>query len=145
MPVVKKSALVAFSSEQMFDLVNDVASYPRFLPWCHASRILTKTEEKTCAEIVVARIGIRQKFSTCNLLHPYERIDIKLKEGPFTRLDGYWRFSRLRKDACKVELLLKFEFSGKMIDKAFGTIFNQIANTLVDSFCKRAIEIYDNR
>ena len=145
MPVVKKSALVAFSAEKMFDLVNDIESYPRFLPWCHASKIKTKTKEIACAEIVVSRIGIRQKFSTCNYLHPYERIDIKLKDGPFTMLDGYWRFISLRDDACKVELQLKFEFSGKMINKAFGAVFNQIANTLVDSFCKRAVEIYDGR
>ena len=72
-----------------------------------------------------------------------EQMDISLRDGPFRKLHGGWRFIPLRKDASKVELELEFEFSGKLIDKAFGAVFEQVANSLVDSFCKRADEIYD--
>ena len=142
MPVVKKSALVTHTANQMYDLVNDVESYPEFLPWCSSSTLLSHNENEMCAELEVARIGIRQKFSTCNTLHPHERIDLRLKDGPFRNLQGSWRITPLREDACKVELELEFEFSGKLINTAFGAVFNQIANTLVDAFCKRADEVY---
>ncbi|MES9938406.1 MAG: type II toxin-antitoxin system RatA family toxin [Sedimenticola sp.] len=142
MPVVKKSALVAHSAGQMFELVNDVESYPQFLPWCHSGQLLSRDEEELCGQIEVARAGVRQKFSTCNRLHPYDRIEIRLKEGPFKQLKGEWRFTALREDACKVELELHFQFSGALINKAFGAVFNQIANNLVDAFCKRASEVY---
>lgn len=142
MPVVKKSALVRHSVEEMFQLVSDVEGYPKFLPWCHATELLLSTEEKICGRIEVARLGVRQTFSTCNRIDPPHRMQIDLQDGPFRKLTGAWTFTALRADACKVELELDFEFSGRLIDKAFGGVFGQIANSLVDAFCKRADEIY---
>ncbi len=141
MPVVQKSALVAHSAAEMFELINDVESYPQFLPWCKSTQLLSRNEEELCGRLEVSRIGISQTFSTCNRLFPYERIVIRLQDGPFKRLQGEWRFTVLREDACKVELELDFEFSGKLINSAFGAVFSQIANTLVDAFCKRADEV----
>lgn len=142
MPQVKKSALVRHSAQQMFDLVADVEGYPSFLPWCDAATLLSRDENELCGRIEVARLGVRQVFSTCNRLEPPERMYLRLKDGPFRRLSGLWTFTPLREDACKVELELDFEFSGRLIDKAFGGVFGQIANSLVDAFCKRADEIY---
>ncbi len=131
-----------YSARQMFDLVNDVESYPEFLPWCSSTTLLSRTEEQVCAELEVARIGVSQRFTTCNRFVPGKYMDIKLVEGPFKHLSGRWEFKALREDACKVELELDFVFSGKLINAAFGAVFNQIANTLVDAFCKRADEVY---
>lgn len=142
MALVKKTALVMHSAEEMYRLVLDVDRYQAFLPWCRSSRRLSGDESQVCGEIEVERIGIRQKFSTCNRLIPFESIGIQLKEGPFQELSGEWRFVALRDNACRVELELRFEFSGRLIDTAFGAVFNQIANTLVDAFCKRADEVY---
>jgi len=141
-PLVKKSALVRHSTQEMFDLVADVEGYPRFLPWCHAATLLSRNEDELCGRIEVARLGVRQVFSTCNKLEPPERMYLDLKDGPFRKLRGVWTFTRLREDACKVELELDFEFSGRLIDKAFGGVFGQIANSMVDAFCKRADEVY---
>lgn len=143
MPVVSKSALVQHSAQEMYQLVCDFESYPEFLPWCSDTRLISRTDEEICGELEVSRIGIRQRFSTCNSLVENERMDIVLRDGPFRKLHGGWRFTSLREDACKVELVLEFEFSGKLIDAAFGRLFNHIANTMVESFCKRADEIYD--
>ena len=126
----------------MFELVNDVESYPQFLPWCRSGRLLSRDDETLCGEIEVARAGIRQTFSTCNRLYPYERIDLQLREGPFKRLDGSWQFQALRADACKVSLTMEFEFAGRLINAAFGRVFGQIADSLVDAFCKRARELH---
>ncbi|HSQ07667.1 MAG TPA: type II toxin-antitoxin system RatA family toxin [Chromatiaceae bacterium] len=142
MPVVRKSALVPFSAAQMFALVYDVTAYPHFLPWCSRTQVLSETADQICGRIEVARLGIHQTFSTCNRFERDRSMDISLLDGPFRKLHGGWRFTPLRADACKVELELDFEFSGRLIDKAFGPVFHQIANTLVDAFCKRASEVY---
>ncbi|MCU7932246.1 MAG: type II toxin-antitoxin system RatA family toxin [Candidatus Thiodiazotropha sp. (ex Codakia rugifera)] len=144
MPVVSKSALVFHSAQQMFQLVCDFESYPIFLPWCSNSRLISRTPEKICGELEVSRVGIRQRFSTCNRLVENEKMDILLLDGPFRKLQGGWQFIELQPGACKVELHLEFEFAGHLIDAAFGRVFSQIANTLVDAFCKRADEIYGN-
>ncbi|MCP4284269.1 MAG: type II toxin-antitoxin system RatA family toxin [Gammaproteobacteria bacterium] len=142
MPVVNKSAIVSHTTKQMFELVNDVVSYPEFLPWCSSAKLLSSNETECCGEMEVSRIGVRQKFSTYNKLYPFERIDLSLREGPFKRLHGSWSFTPLGETACKVELSLEFEFSGKLINAAFGKVFSHIANTLVSAFCERANEVY---
>jgi ribosome-associated toxin RatA of RatAB toxin-antitoxin module len=126
----------------MYRLVCDFESYPQFLPWCSDSRLISRSDQEICGELEVSRVGIRQRFSTCNSLVKDQRMDIRLREGPFRKLQGGWRFTPLREDACKVELVLDFEFSGRLINAAFGQVFNHIANTLVDAFCKRADEVY---
>jgi ribosome-associated toxin RatA of RatAB toxin-antitoxin module len=142
LPVVEKSALVHHTPVQMFELVADVEAYQEFLPWCSSSRVLSEDETRICAEIEVSRVGIKQKFSTCNEFVRGERMSLKLDKGPFKNLDGLWQFTRLGDEACKVQLQLDFEFSGKLINTAFGKVFSVIANDLVDAFCKRADEVY---
>lgn len=144
MAKIEKSALVPFSAKAMFELVNDVESYPEFLPWCRSARLLSHTKREICGELQIARAGITQTFSTHNLLFPFERIDLRLREGPFKRLDGTWRFDQLRSDACKVSLRMEFEFSGRLINVAFGKVFSQIADSQVDAFCKRARVLYSD-
>ncbi|HID44536.1 MAG TPA: type II toxin-antitoxin system RatA family toxin [Chromatiaceae bacterium] len=141
MAIVKKTALVPVPAEALFEIVNDVGSYPEFLPWCKDASLLSRNEEELCGEIVVSKAGVTKAFSTCNRLFPHHRIEINLKEGPFRKLHGAWEFVELRVDACKVALTLEFEFSSGLMDKAFGIVFAQIANSLVDAFCKRANEL----
>lgn len=141
MAVVEKTALVAVPAETLYEIVNDVDSYPEFLPWCKDARLLSRTDEELCGEIVVSKAGVTRAFSTCNRLFPHHRIEIQLKEGPFHKLEGAWEFTQLREDACKVALTLEFELSSGLMDKAFGIVFAQIANSLVDAFCKRANEL----
>jgi ribosome-associated toxin RatA of RatAB toxin-antitoxin module len=126
----------------MYRLVLDFESYPQFLPWCESTRLLSRTPDELCAELVVARAGIRQAFATCNQLRENERMDIHLREGPFSKLHGIWTFTPLGATASKIELEMDFEFSGRLINRAFGAVFGQVATTLVDAFCRRAEEVY---
>ncbi len=142
MAKIEKSALVPFSAQQMFDLVADVERYKEFLPWCSDSKMVSSSENEVCGRIEVSRLGITQAFSTCNAIDPPHRMEIALREGPFKQLHGEWRFTQLRDDACKVSLMMEFEFSGRLINAAFGKVFHQIANSLVASFVERAREIY---
>lgn len=142
LPVVEKSALVHHTPMQMYELVANVDDYQNFLPWCSESRLLSESASEICGEIEVSRVGIKQKFSTCNQIVPGESMSLKLKDGPFKKLEGLWVFSALGEEACKVQLQLDFEFSGKLINTAFGKVFSVIANDLVHAFCQRADEVY---
>lgn len=142
MHVIKRNAIVPYSTRQMFELVNSIEEYPRFLPWCNTSHIISRTESEIIAELSVAWKGIHKSFTTRNLLFPNDRMEIKLVNGPFHRLDGVWNFIALDEYACKITLDMEFEFTGRFIDKLFQPVFQHIANTLVEAFCKRAVELY---
>ena len=142
MTVVQKSALVKFSAQQMFDLVNDIESYPKFLPWCANSRILRREADIVEAEITVSKGGFKKSFSTRNKIDQGGKITVSLLEGPFSYLEGTWNFMPLREDASKISLDLEFEMPSVLASLAFGTVFNQICNTMVASFTHRAKEVY---
>lgn len=145
MSVVEKTALIRVPASTLYEIVNNVDAYPEFLPWCKTARLLSRTEDELCGEIEVSKAGVTQSFSTCNRLFPHHRIEIQLKEGPFRKLDGAWEFTELSNSACKVKLMLEFDFSNALMRGAFGVIFGQIANSLVDAFCNRANELAGNK
>ena len=142
MTVVEKSALVKFSALQMFDLVNDIEAYPKFLPWCSGSRIIKRGDGYVEAELLISKGGFNKAFSTRNRLDNNEKIVVSLLDGPFSYLEGAWSFLPLREDASKISLNLEFEMSGKLANLAFGAVFNQICNTMVSAFTQRAKEVY---
>jgi len=142
MTLVQKSALVKFSAQQMFDLVNDVEAYPQFLPWCAGSRILKREVDFFEAELLIAKGGFHKSFSTRNRIDQGGRMTISLLNGPFSSLEGVWNFMPLREDASKISLDLEFEMSGVLANLAFGSVFNQICNTMISSFTNRAKQIY---
>lgn len=144
MTTIKRSALVAFTSRQMFELVNSIEEYPRFLPWCGSSKITKQTDTEIEASLDITWSGIHKSFTTRNCLYPYERIDILLVHGPFRHLEGRWSFISYGEHGCKVNLDLEFELTGHFFDVIFQPVFHHIANSLVDAFCKRAAEIYAN-
>ncbi len=145
MTVIKRNALVAFTPRQMFELVNNIADYPRFLPWCKSSHILHQTDQEIEATLDIAWSGMHKSFTTRNQLYPYECIEITLVTGPFKHLEGRWRFVPLGDEGCKINLELEFELAGHFLDVVFQPIFNHIANSFVDVFCKRAVEVYGTR
>ncbi len=142
MPVVEKSALVKVSAQDMFALVDDIASYPEFLPWCTGSRVIKREGNIVEAELQIAKGGFKNSFATRNINDEGGRITLSLLEGPFSSLEGEWNFMPLREDASKISLDLEFEMNGVLANFAFGAIFNQICNTMVASFTERAKQIY---
>jgi ribosome-associated toxin RatA of RatAB toxin-antitoxin module len=142
---VKKSALVLYSAAEMYALVEDIEAYPRFLPWCRSTQVLSRNEDEVRATIEMVKGGVHKSFTTCNRMQNHKMIDIRLLEGPFKRLEGYWRFEPLRADASKVSLDMEFEFASPLLRVAVEPVFKQIANSLVDAFCKRAVELYGKR
>jgi len=142
MSIVQKSALVKYSAQQMFEIVDDIESYPDFLPWCSGSKILLRDADIVEAELQISKAGFNKTFATRNRSDGHGKLFMTLLDGPFSSLDGVWDFMPLREDASKISLDLEFEMHGKFASLAFGAVFNQICNTMVKSFTDRAKHVY---
>ena len=142
MASIQKKALIEFTPAQMFDLVDKCEAYPEFLQWCSNVELLSRTDEITAATLYVNYHGIKTHFSTENTKRYPTEMLIRFTEGPFTRLDGGWRFTPLGETACKVELELHYSFSNRLLEKVLGPVFNHIGNTFVEAFIKRAGQIH---
>ncbi len=142
MKKIARSALLPYSAEQVYNLVNDVKNYPEFLPWCGGSEVISETATEMEASVTISKAGLKQTFVTNNHLVPGKRIVMHLVEGPFKSLRGEWEFKVLDKDACKIHFEVEFEVSNRLLNVAIGPIFEQIATTMVDSFCERAKQVY---
>lgn len=142
MPTISRNALVMFSTEQMYQLINDVPSYPKFLPDCGDSKIISENNDKMTASLLVSKGGLKKWFTTENSLVENQEVSMSLLDGPFKYLTGKWQLTPLSEEACKVSLDLDYEFSSKMLDLAFGRVFNGIANNMVQAFIDRAKVVY---
>lgn len=130
----------------MYALVNDVVAYPKFLPWCKSSKVIRQSGNDMIASVEIARGALNQTFTTRNTLYKNRKIVIALVDGPFRTLHGAWTFKALKHDtACKIELDLEYQFDSGLMSLAARPVFNQIANTLVDAFSKRAVKVYGER
>ena len=140
MIVVDRSALVAHSAQKMYALVADVESYPQFLPWCDRAVVSAKEPSRTVATLHIDFHGLKKEFTTENVNQPGARIDMTLVSGPFRSLEGNWVFVPLSERACKVEFRLRYEFASALVEKAAGSAFQDITDTFVDAFVRRADE-----
>lgn len=145
MKTVTKSVLIWYSPQEMYVLVTDVSQYPQFLPWCDHTRVVQQDAAGMTAEVGIAFGGVRHSFTTRNTHRPPDRVDLALVNGPFSRLDGRWNFHTLgdgSQRACKVELILNYDFDNATLGKLVGPVFDKIAASMVDAFVKRAQQVY---
>lgn len=139
---IHRSALIPYSAEAMFDLVNDVASYPDFLPWCREAQVEVIDEETIEAGLEFARSGLHRKFTTRNHLDAGRTIRMELVNGPFRELSGSWNFRPLGLGGSKVVLDLRFEFASRLLEAVFAPVFAEVMNSLVDAFVERAHDLH---
>lgn len=142
MAQVEKSVLVFHSAQRMFSLVDNVEEYPKFLPWCGGSDVKLRDDTTTLATVMIDYHHIKQSFTTKNRKETPSLIEMKLEDGPFRHLEGFWRFVHLDDDACKVEFRLHYEFSSKLLETLIGPVFSHICNSFVDAFVQRAEKVY---
>ena len=135
---VRKSVLVPFAAERMFDLIEGAEHYPAFLPWCSQAVILARDESVVEAEITVDYRGARFSFVTRNPKRRPEWMAIRMERGPFRSFEGEWHLTALAPSACKVVFELRYEFGGALASTIAGPVFDRIANTLVDAYVRRA-------
>ena len=142
MKKISRSAIVEHSPEELYALVEDIESYPRFLPRFLDARVLERDAGKTKATLTVGVRGVRQSFTTLNENRPPEAIDMRLVEGPFKHFAASWRFARLPGRACRIDFVLEYEFSSRILARVLEPLFDRMADTMVDAFARRASKIY---
>jgi len=139
---VTRSAIVEHAAESLYALIEDVESYPTFLPWCRSARVQTRAENRTVATLNVGLRGIRQSKTTENLSTPGRTIDMRQIEGPFKQFSASWRLTPLGARAARVEFAMAYVFSSRVLAKLLEPLFGQIADTIVDAFVRRADTLY---
>jgi ribosome-associated toxin RatA of RatAB toxin-antitoxin module len=151
---VKKSVLLWYSPREMYTLVTGIEDYPSFLPWCEKAEVLERDEAGMTARLTLAKGGVRHAFTTRNLHRHSEEVQVKLVDGPFSRLDGHWRFLPLSRAgaapddeprACRIEFDLRYAFASTALEAVVSPVFDRIANSFVDSFVQRAEQVHGPR
>lgn len=145
MTAVTRSALLPYSAAELYALVNDVARYREFLPFCIASEVVAANEAEVVGKIAFSRLGLSQALTTRNVLSPPHRIDLEFVDGPFERLKGSWEFHALGESACKVSFNIDFQVQASYLQFVAVSAVNQAATTAVDAFHKRAVMLYGKR
>jgi ribosome-associated toxin RatA of RatAB toxin-antitoxin module len=140
--IVKRSALVPFSAQKMYELVADIPRYPEFLKWCSSAEVVDENEGEVIASLKISFKGLKKSFTTRNRMSPGHRIDMSLVAGPFSQLEGQWLFTALDDNASKIELAMNFDFDNVAVATLVGPVFSFIANHQVDAFNQRAQALY---
>lgn len=141
MVTVERSALVGYSANDLYALVEDVEAYPAFLPWCAGVEVDSRDGPHAVVTLHIRYRGLRQQFTTRNTFTPGERIEMMLVDGPFRHLHGVWYFAQIATDACRIELRLAYELANPVLARVTGPAFDHIANSLVDAFVRRAEDL----
>ncbi|MFN9744195.1 MAG: type II toxin-antitoxin system RatA family toxin [Betaproteobacteria bacterium] len=147
---VRKSVLLWYSPAEMYALVTDVQRYPEFLPWCDRAELLQSHDDGVTARLGLHYMGVRHAFTTRNVQQAPERVAVQLVDGPFSQLQGEWLFRPLGRpgggqQACKIEFDLRYAFASPALETVVSPVFDRIANTFVDSFVRRAEDVYGAR
>ena len=137
-----RSALISYSAQQMYDLVNAIEEYPRFMDGCVDARVLRRGEGWLEARLELQKLGLRHAFTTRNQLFPPSSMTMALLDGPFKQFQGRWQFTALSPSACKVEFELDYEFSNLLLGLAAGKWMESVATEQVEAICKRARQVY---
>ena len=147
MPVIERSARVPYTADQMLGLVNDIESYPKFLHWCHAARIEQADGPTVEAALEIGISGIYKTMRTRNTTRPAEggepaSICIELIDGPLKHLEGTWRFIAESPAGCEVALCIEYEVHLSPLGFILRALFDEIANSQLHAFVKRARVVY---
>ena len=142
---IRRSALVTFSPEQMFELVIDVERYPQFLPWVASAELHEKSGRDLLASMEMQRAGVSERFTTRNEFDRPAYMSMRLVRGPFRLLEGLWTFAPIGEAGTRIELAMRFEFASPVVSLLFGKAFEQSCNTLIDAFITRAKALHGPR
>jgi len=147
MPSHSETRKLPYSAQQMYDLVADVGSYPKFLPWCSAARIRSRRTEAEHevmeADLVISFKVFREKFGSRVTLWPGTKvIDTEYIDGPFRYMKSRWSFSDHPEGGSEVEFNTDFEFRNRMLQGVIGVVFNEAMQRIVRAFEDRARVLY---
>jgi ribosome-associated toxin RatA of RatAB toxin-antitoxin module len=139
---IQQSALLPYSAQAIFELINDIESYPQFMEGCLGAEVLERTDDLVTARLNLGKAGLKYSFTTRNTLQAPESMQMELVEGPFKRFNARWHFTPLKEDACKALLEMQFEFESGLLDVVLRKLFDSSCRNLVNAVCRRADELY---
>jgi ribosome-associated toxin RatA of RatAB toxin-antitoxin module len=151
---VKRSVLLWYSPLEMYELVTAIEDYPAFLPWCAAAEVVERHDDGMTARLTLAKGGLRHAFTTRNRHRSGTEVRVELVDGPFSELEGLWLFlpvarggsaSDAEASACRIEFDLRYAFANVALETLVSPVFDRVANTLVDSFVRRAEQVHGPR
>ncbi|MEM8577497.1 MAG: type II toxin-antitoxin system RatA family toxin [Pseudomonadota bacterium] len=147
MPTHSETKRLPYTATQMYDLVADVASYPKFLPWCAAARVKSVVPEEgkevMTADLVISFKVFRERFTSRVELFPEDRkIDTEYLDGPFRYMISNWAFTDVEDGGCDVSFHVDFEFRNRVLQGIIGVVFNEAMQRIVRAFERRAAELY---
>lgn len=145
MTVISRTALLPYTAQQMFDLVNDIEAYPSYMQGCVGAEVLSRSDQQIDARLILAQGRLRQSFTTRNKLIAAERIEMTLLEGPFSQFEGIWQFKCLQGEACKISLDLRFSLANKIVGLAAARLFESVSSRLVDEVSMRAKQTFGGK
>ena len=147
MPRHAETRELPYTAAQMYDLVADVESYPKFLPWTAAARVREREDrgdhEVMLADLVISFKVFRENFGSKVVLWPGEhRIETEYLDGPFRHLESEWRFEDLPSGGCRVSFWVDFAFRNLLLGRVIGVVFNEAMQRVVVAFERRAKALY---
>jgi ribosome-associated toxin RatA of RatAB toxin-antitoxin module len=135
---MSRTSLVARLPKVVYQVVDDIARYPEFVPGCTAAEVLERDEQQVVARLGVRRGPLRTQFTTRNRLEPDRAVHMHLVEGPFKVLEGSWHFSPVANHGCRIDFKLRFQFSNPLKSALFEPLFEAAQAELVRAFVARA-------
>jgi coenzyme Q-binding protein COQ10 len=150
MPHHSETKHLPYTADQMYGLVADVDSYPKFLPWNSAARIRSRkpvSDGTTQGEVLEADLVIsfkvfRERFGSRVTLWPDARkIDTEYLDGPFKYMRSTWAFRDVE-GGCEVDFMVDFEFKNAILQGIIGVVFNEAMLRVVRAFERRADALY---
>lgn len=138
---ITRSVLLPYPASFVFDIVNDIACYPEFVPWCTHTSVHETSDQHMLATVAFATKGINESFTTRNSLARPSEIRLALQSGPLKNFSGCWTFDRLGDDAgCRVTLAVEFGLTGplRVLGRAMSGSLGRTIDRIMDAFCERA-------
>lgn len=145
MPKVHRQALLPYSPQQLFDIVQRVEDYPLFVPHIRDVIVTPVAENELVAHVQLEPSALGGFFATRNRWIRPHRLTMQLEDGPLSRLQGEWRFEAVGDSGCRVVLDLDFDFANRLLGLAFSRVFDRLVNQLFDAFVSRAREVYGDK
>ena len=142
MPRHQETRVLPYTPEQMFDLVSDVASYPKFLPWVTAVRVRSNSETEMVADVIVGFKGLRETFSSRVAKQRPGHIHVDYLEGPLKHLNNDWKFGPDGQGGCRIDFCVDFAFKNRVFEMLAGQVFDRAVRKMVNAFEERAARLY---
>ncbi len=142
MPKLLYNHILPFSADQLFDLVQDIESYPEFLPWIGAARIISKNDNELAAELIIKYHFVRTKYISKVMLVPKSAIIVELLDGPFKFLKNHWKFIP-EGEQTHIEFMLEFELKSSALQKMITQELDFLTKKMIEAFITRAENQFD--